>query len=64
MTDLERVGSSYSFNFIGVPSQVCEKRSQATRKQDCMLSCFHRDGAATYLFIILVDTIINFAMKS
>ena len=36
MTELDRVGSSDNFDFRDVPSflQVCEKRSQATRKID------------------------------
>ena len=42
MTELDRVGNSGNFNLRGFPSflQVCEKRSQATRKK---MECLHSD---------------------
>ena len=48
MTELDWIGNSDNFNFRGGgPSflQVCEKRSQATRKK---MECWHGDGAAIY----------------
>ena len=51
MTELDRVGSNDNFNFRGIPSflQVCEKRSQATRKKTKTMECLHGDGSAVYL---------------
>ena len=53
MTELDRVGNSGNFNFRGVSSflQVCEKRSQATRKR---MVCLHCDGSAMYIAKVLV----------
>ena len=46
MTELDRVGSNDNFNFRGdsIVSEVCEKRSQATRKKT--MECLHGDGSA------------------
>ena len=40
MTEIDRVCNRDNFNFRGFPSfqQVCEKRSQATRKKDGMFA--------------------------
>ena len=50
MTELDRIDNSDKFNFRRVPSclQVCEKRSQATRKKK--MKSLHIDGSASYLY--------------
>ena len=47
MAELDRVGNSDNINSRRGTSflQVCEKRSQATRKKK--MQCLHRDGSAT-----------------
>ena len=64
MTELGRVGISGNFRISGVFRRFCKSARSAHLQRVKFMECVHSDGSTTFQFIIRVEKMIHFAMKS